>query len=242
MIKHSDHIFKNSKNPILSPSPLPHRAIPFTEIHVDHFLPALKEAIALAKKQMSEIGYQSDPPSFANTIEAMEIVGEQVDLVSSVFYNLLNAETSEKMQALAEEIGPLLANYSSDILLDTELFSRVKAVYESEKTKESSELNPEQRTLLEHSYLDFARNGAMLSSREKDKLREIDVELSKMGPHFNQNVLKATTNYFLHLQEEEDVAGLPDSLKVAAAETAKERKQEGWIFTLDAPSIIPFLK
>lgn len=244
--KNKSHTSATDSNPILKPSNYPHRAIPFHEIKEEHFLPALEEAIKVAQSQLEAIRHQSAAPDFDNTIEAMELVGEKVDLVSSVFFNRLNAETSDELQDLANQVGPLLANYSSDILLDKNLFSRVQAVHDQEKKIHGegklSSLNKEQQALLENTYSDFVRNGALLNEIQKSQLRAIDEELSKLGPQFNQNVLKATIAYELHIQKEEELSGLPDSEIEAAAQTAKERNKPGWVITLDAPSIVPFLK
>lgn len=229
-------------NPLLKRSELRHCAIPFPEIKVGHFLPALKEAIAEAKSKIEKLRDSGEQPTFSNTIEALELIGDNVDLTSSIFYNLLNADTSDELQALAEKIGPQLSNYSSDILLDAKLFERVKKVYERHGSLSLSDLTAEQQTLLENTYLDFTRNGALLTGPQKEKLRAIDEDLSKLSPQFNENVLKATMSFELHILDEKELDGLPESSLEAAAQAAKEKGKSGWLITLDAPSLVPFLK
>ncbi|MCB0384879.1 MAG: M3 family peptidase, partial [Bdellovibrionales bacterium] len=155
-----------SSNPLLHDSNLPHLAVPFPDIKLEHFLPALKESIRQAKAGIEKISKNPEPPTFANTIEAMEISGERVDLISHVYYNLLSAETSDELQALASEIGPLLSNLSSDILHDGALFLRVKSVYEN---ADRGKMSAEQITLLEDTYVDFTRNGALLDEAGKEQ-------------------------------------------------------------------------
>lgn len=228
-----------SSNPLLHDSNLPHLAVPFPDIKLEHFLPALKESIRQAKAGIEKISKNPEPPTFANTIEAMEISGERVDLISHVYYNLLSAETSDELQALASEIGPLLSNLSSDILHDGALFLRVKSVYEN---ADRGKMSAEQITLLEDTYVDFTRNGALLDEAGKEQLRKLDEELSKLGPAFNDNVLKATNAFELHITDEKELSGLPQSAIEAASHAAEEKQKSGWLFTLDAPSFMPFLK
>lgn len=221
-------------------SDLPHHAIPFPEIKNDMFLPKLKEAIAGAKKQIESIKTQPDSPTFQNTIEALETAGEDVDLVSGVFFNLLHAHTNDQLQALAQEIGPLLSAYGNDITLDADLFARIKTVFEN---RESIQLTPEQKQLLEDSYKSFVRNGALLSDKQKEELRSIDAELSKLSPQFSENVLKATNEFELWIEDTKQLAGLPESAVESAKAAAEEKGQkEKWLFTLHAPSYIPFMQ
>lgn len=233
---HSDSL---SSNPLLKTSPHPHHAVPFPEIKVEHYLPALEEAIRRAKAGIEQIKNNPEAPSFANTIEAMEMNGELVEIISHVYYSQLSAETSDELQALAARIGPLMSNFSSDVLHDAKLFARVKAVHDG---PERARLSPQQLTLLDDAYLDFARNGALLSPAQKEQLRKLDEDLSKLGPHFNDNVLKATNAFELWIKEEKELAGLPDSAREAAAHAASEKGQSGWLFTLDAPSYLAFMK
>ena len=235
--KNSQNSLKD--NPLIKHSTLPYQAVPFPDVKLEHFLPALEETISQAKERYQQIGENPEPATFANTIEAMEMTGERVDLVSHVFYNLLSAETSDELQALASEMGPRLSNFSSDVLHDDKLFARVKAVNEG---PEKASLSPEQQTLLDDTYVDFTRNGALLDGKGKEELRKLDEELSKLGPTFNDNVLKATNAFELIITDEKELSGLPESAREAAAHSAEEKGKTGWLFTLDAPSYTPFLK
>ena len=226
-------------NPLLQKFNTPFETPPFEEIKTEHFLPAIQEAIKEGKKEVNSITANSADPSFENTIEALERSGESVNLISGVFFNLNSAETNDEIQKLAREISPLLSDYSNDIMLDKELFRRIKAVHDK---KETLILSPEEKTLLDKTYKSFVRNGANLSEDKKQKLREIDKELSQLSLAFGEHVLKETNNYELEITDKKDLAGLPDHVIEAAAMTAKEKGKEGsWIFTLHFPSYIPFM-
>ena len=212
---------------------------PFSQIAKDDFLPAFKKLIEDTNKEIDSITSQSQAPTFENTVEALERTGEQLNLVSGIFFNLNSAETNDQIQQLAQEVSPLLTNFKNDLLLNKPLFNRVKAVYD--KIDDLS-LDPEQRMLLETQYKGFARNGANLSEDDKTKLRKIDADLAKLTLTFGENVLAETNVYELHITEEDDLKGLPEGAKEAAAQTAKERNKEGWVITLDYPSYIPFMK
>ncbi len=231
--------FTHSDSHPLKFSSLKHHAIPFDRLREDLYLPRLKEAIALATAQMAAIKTNPANPTFENTILALESAGEDVDLVSNVFFNQLGANTSEGLQKLAQEIGPLLANYSSDILLDDQLFARIRQVHE-----QKPKLSTEDAMLLEKYYSNFARNGALLNMAQKEELRGIDAELSKLGPSFSENVLKATNDYQMIITNRADLAGLPDSSVAAAAQAAKEKglAEGSWLFTLHAPSYLAFMQ
>lgn len=225
-------------NPLLEKSSHPYQSVPFQEIQSDHFLPALEEAITQAKKEIKAIAENPEKANFKNTIVALETSGQLVEHVSHVYFNLFSAEANEAHQKLAEVISPKLSAFSNDILLDQKLFDRVKAVYE---TRQDLELNVEEKRLLEKSYRDFARNGALLDQSQKDRLRKIDEELSELSPRFAENVLKETNAFQLVLKEKEELVGLPELAKQSAREAAKERNIEGYLFTLDAPSYIPLM-
>lgn len=228
------------ENPLLKPSPLPHKAVPFHDILPEHFLPALDVAIAAAKSKIDEIKNQEASPTFENTIVALETAGETVDHIARLFFNLNLANTNDQLQALSDQVGPKLSAYSSDILLDEKLFARVKAVYEQPTAKT---LSPEEFQLLDNTYQDFSRNGANLSPDGKTELRRIDEELSRLGPKFSENVLKATNAFAMVIEREEDLKGLPDSVRKAAALAAEKKGHSGkWVFTLHHPSYEPFLK
>jgi len=227
-------------NPLLSASKLPHGAVPFHKVRTEHYLPALKAAIAAAQQKIADIKSSGQAPHFTNTIEALEVCSEKVDWISGVFFSQLSAETNKELQTLAQEFGPLLSSFSSDIMLDSEIFSRVKAVYDR---KESENLNQEQWQLLENTYLDFVRNGALLSREKKDELREIDQRLSRLSPKFAENLLNATNAFELWLSRPEELSGLPQDAIDAARAAGKERQRPGeCLFTLQAPSYLPFMQ
>ena len=228
-------------NPILKDSLLRHRALPFPEIRPVHFLPALDQAIREARFKVEKIKANLEAPNFSNTIEALEMSDENLDRVSHLFYNLLHAHTNEELQKLAGEFGPKLSAHSSDVLLDDNLFTRIEAVYTH---RESENLNVEATQLLKDTYDNFVRNGARLDKNKQKRLRELDQRLSQLSPIFSENVLKATNAFQLHIsnKDRKDLKGLPDSSVEAAAMAARENGKEGWIFTLHAPSLIPFLK
>ena len=215
-----------------------HNTAPFSQIKIEDYQPAFEANIAKAREEVDVITSNPVTPSFENTIEALEFSGEALDRLSSIFFNLNSAETSDEMQKIAQEVSPLLTAFSNDISLDTALFKRVKAVYD---LKDNLTLTPEQATLLEKKYKSFTRNGALLSQDKKTRLREIDAQLAKIKLTFGENVLAETNNYQLHITNENDLKGLPDGTKEMAASLAKSKMLEGWVFTLDFPSYLPFV-
>ncbi|MBT8210743.1 MAG: M3 family metallopeptidase [Eudoraea sp.] len=222
-------------NPLLTPFDI----APFTQVQDKHFKPAFLAALDEARTEIQQITDQEAAPTFENTIEALEYSGQHLDRLSSLFFNLNSANTTETIQALAQEISPMLAEFSNDITLNTKLFNRVKSVYDSRK---ELNLNPEQHTLLDKKYKHFTRNGANLSDAKKKKLREIDTALAKLKLSFGENVLAETNKYELQLTRESDLEGLPESVIEGARLLAESRKKEGWVFTLDYPSYLPFMK
>lgn len=225
-------------NPLLQAYNTVFETAPFEEIKVEHFLPALEEAITAGKMEVENISNNAEQPTFENTIEALEASGELVTRVAEVFYNLNSAETNDEIQKIARDFSPKLTEYGNDIMLNAKLFERIKLVFEGDQTV----LNEEQKMLLEKTYRGFVRNGANLNDEDKNKLREIDKELSGLSLQFGENVLAETNNFELVLSKEEDLVGLPDAIIEAAAETAAEKGNEGkWIFTLHYPSYIPFV-
>ncbi|TDI71385.1 MAG: M3 family peptidase [Bacteroidetes bacterium] len=210
---------------------------PFSEINDGHFLPAIKDLIAITKKEIAAIVDDPDPPTFKNTVEALENTGMQLERATSIFFNLNSAETNPKIQEIAQEVSPLLSDFNNDLLLNEELFAKVKTVYES---RNDITLNGEQQMLLEKQYKGFSRNGANLSEEQKKTLRKIDSDLSKLKLTFGENVLAETNAFEMHVTNEADLSGLPEGAKEAAAQTAKEKGKDGWVFTLDHPSFIPF--
>ncbi len=215
-----------------------HNTAPFSQIKNEDYFPAFQEGIALAKAEIEAIVNNPEAPTFENTIEAMDYSGEVLDRLSSIFFNLNSAETNDEMQKIAQEVSPLLSEFSNDITLNPELFARIKSVYEQ---KESLNLTPEQSTLLDKKYKSFSRNGANLAEDQKNQLREIDKELSKLSLQFGENVLAETNAFQMHLTDEKDIAGLPEGTIEAARSLAKAQEKEGWIFTLDHPSYLPFM-
>ena len=207
---------------------------PFSKITNEHYKPAIEKGIEIAKKEIAEIVQNTAKPTFENTTVALDFTGEKLNRITSIFFNLNSAETNDKLQKIAQEVSPLLSEFGNDITLNEGLFKRVKAVFES---KSNLNLTPEQAMLLEKQYKSFARNGANLNEDAKNKLRKIDAQLSTLSLKFGENVLAETNAFELHITNENDLAGLPESAK----EAAKSKDKEGWIFTLDYPSYIPFL-
>lgn len=211
---------------------------PFSQIKLEDYKPAFEENIAKARAEIDAIISNPDIPTFENTIEALDFSGENLDRLSSIFFNLNSAETCDEMQKTAQEVSPLLTEFSNDITLNEDLFKRVKAVYDQ---KDSLQLTTEQTTLLDKKYKGFARNGALLSETDKLKLRKIDTELAKLKLTFGENVLAETNNYQLHITNEKDLKGLPEGVIEMAHALAKSKELEGWVFTLDFPSYLPFV-
>lgn len=211
---------------------------PFSKIKTEDFLPAFKVAIEKAKSEINAIVNNSEVASFENTIEALDYSGEELDRISSIFFNLNSAETDDAIQKTAQEVSPLLSEFSNDIMLNEELFKRVKAVYEQ---KPELELTTEQETLLDKKYKSFSRNGANLAEDKKEKLREIDKELSQLKLKFGEHILAETNKFEMLLTDEEDLSGMPDGAKEAAKQLAENKGKDGWLITLDYPSYIPFM-
>src|SRR5690606_28361363 len=211
---------------------------PFSKIQVGDFLPSIKVEIEKTRAEIDKITSNEDAPDFKNTIEALEFSGEQLERVTSLFFNLNSAETNDEIQKIAQEVSPLLSEFGNDIRLNKELFLRVKEVYDK---KDSLSLTAEQQTLLDKKYKNFSRNGANLPDDKKAKLREIDKELSKLSLTFGENVLAETNQYELHITSEEDLSGLPEGIIEAAREDAQNKNMDGWVFTLNYPSYIPFM-
>ncbi|TAF64796.1 MAG: M3 family peptidase [Cytophagales bacterium] len=227
-----------NQNPLLMPFTLAYEASPFHQIQLEHYLPAFEKAIEEAKTNIATIKTQSTF-TFANTIEALEKADGLLNRISSIFFNLNEANTSEAMQNLAQTLSPMLAAYSNDVLLDAQLFQAIEAVYAQ---KDTLSLNVEQQTLLSKTYKSFVRNGAKLLPEAKEKIREIDQELAKLSLQFGQNVLAETNEYQLVIEKASDLAGLPDEVIEVAKQTASQKgKPDCWIFTLQMPSYIAFM-
>ena len=211
---------------------------PFSKISNSDYKPAIEKAIEIAKVEIDEIIKNSEKPSFENTTVALDFSGEKLNRITSIFFNLNSAETNDEIQKIAQEVSPILSAFGNDITLNENLFKKVKSVFD---LKTSLNLSSEQTMLLDKQYKSFARNGANLNEIDKTQLREIDAKLSKLSLKFGENVLAETNAFEMHLTNEDDVAGLPESVKEAAKEIAKSKDKEGYIFTLDHPSYVPFL-
>ena len=226
-------------NPLLTESTNPYGAPAFDKIKTEHYKPAALAAIAEGKADIQKIVTNPEEPTFENTIEALEHSGRTLTKISGIFYNLLEACTNDKMQALAEELAPIATEYSMSIILNPELFQRIKTVYDN---RENLDLNEEQAKLLEETYKSFSRNGANLSDEDKAVYAKLEEELSLATLKFGKNVLAATNAFSLEITDEAELAGLPQYVRDMAAQEAKDRGKEGWVFTLDVPSYSPFMK
>ena len=227
------------KNPLLTESTLPYGAPPFDKIRHEHYLPAFEQGIAEAKAEVDAIVANPAAPDFANTIEALENAGQTLDRVSGIFYNLLEADTDDEMQQIAEELSPKMTEYEMYVSLNEPLFERIKAVY---GRRDSLGLDREQYKLLEDTYKEFVRSGALLSPSDKEKYGQYEEELALLGLQYGKNVLAATNAYTLNLTDGERIAELPSFVREAAAELAREKGQEGWTFDLSYPSYSAFMK
>jgi peptidyl-dipeptidase Dcp len=227
-------------NPLLTEWNTPFQAPPFEEIKNEHYLSAFKTAIKNAKSEIDAIVENSEKSAFENTVVALELAGKQLKRISNVFFNLESAETNDTLQAIAQEVSPLLTKFSNDLYLNEKLFAKIREV--KENISEQPELNGEQKMLLEETYSNFVRSGANLSESDKQQFREISEQLALLTLTFGQNVLAATNSYTLHVTDEKDISGLPGGIAEAAIEEAKSKDLEGWLFTLHQPSYGPFLK
>ncbi|WP_223560063.1 M3 family metallopeptidase [Chryseobacterium lathyri] len=216
----------------------PYHAAPFNGIKNEDFLPAFTELIKKSEDEINAIVSNPEAPTFENVIEALAYSGEQLDVVSNIFFNLNSAETSDEIQKIAQEVSPLLTEYSSKISQNEALFSKIKKVYDE---KEKYHLNEEQKMLLNETYKGFVRSGALLNEEDKEKLQKINMDLSLKSLQFGQNVLASTNSYFKHIINKEELAGIPEAILEQYADEAKERELEGWVVTLQYPSYIPFM-
>ena len=227
-------------NPFFADWKTPHGVPPFAQIKEEHFLPAFREGMARQKAEVAAIADAAAAPTFANTVEALERTGAFLERVGLVFGTLSGAETNPKLQAINRELAPLRAAHYDDISFNEKLWLRVKAVWEN-RAKEK--LSGEQARLLEDRYKGFVRAGAALAPAQKERMRALNAEQSKLGVQFGDRMLKATKDFALVIDQPADLAGLPDGVKAAAAQAAKKAGKEGaWVFTLDGPSLWPFLQ
>ena len=226
------------QNPFFESYNTPHNTTPFDRIRPEHFEPAVREGIKRQQAEIDAIVNNTEAPTFENTILPYEQSGELLQRAATVFDNLLSAETNDELQELAKTLMPLMNEHENNISLNGALFARIKAVYES---MDLAQLNAEQRKLTENAYSSFARNGANLNEADQARYRELTNRLSLLTLQFGDNVLKETNDYQLVLTSQEQLAGLPQSVIDAAAETATEKGVKGWVFTLQAPSYVPFM-
>lgn len=226
-------------NPLTDPFNTPYDIPPFREIKPEHFIPAIEEGITQAREDIERIINNDASPSFENTIAALDYSGEKLGVVSSVLFNLNSAETTEDIQKAAQDASPLLSAFDSEIKQNEKLFNRVKSVYENP----DKDLDQEQKMLLEKTYKSFVRSGTNLDEKQKKRFKELSIELSKLSLSFGENVLAETNDYKLVIENEKDLSGLPEDVKKRAASAAKENGHEGkWVFTLQAPSYLPFME
>ena len=226
-------------NPLLQEWNTPFNIAPFDLIKPEHYKPAVEQAIEMARLEIDNIIADPAEPDFRRTIESLERTGNRLNQITALLFNLNSADTSPELQAAAMEVSPLLTNFANDITLNPELFQKVKSVYDK---MDQLGLNAEQRILVDRKYKGFVRGGAALSDIDKDKFRAITVELSTLSLKFEENVLAETNDFTLHLTLEDELAGLPSGIREAAAALAKEKGLEGWLFTLHAPSFVPFMQ
>lgn len=229
----------NTTNPLLSEFTTEFQVPPFDEIKPEHYMPAFEKAMAEQKSEIEAIITNEEAPDFTNTIVALDASGRLLREVSSVFYSISSANTNDALDSIKTLISPLLSSHGDDISLNADLFARVKAVYEQ---KDKLNLNAVDAKLLEETYKDFTRGGANLNDEDQAKLREINKQLSLLSVQFNQNLSGDANDFKLIIENEADLAGLPEGVVIGAAETAKELGMEGkWVFTTQKPSMLPFL-
>lgn len=228
------------KNPFFEPYNTLHDVVPFDNIRLEDYEEAFMEGIRRDNEQIEKTINDPDKPTFDNTIinkdEDPDGYYDLLSRVSTVFFNLLSAETNDEMDALAQKLQPILTQHANDVRLNKRLFERIKAVHLHHRR-----LTPEEKRLLDDTYEGFARSGALLSDEDKEKLRKLSEEASMLSLQFSQNLLKEEKAYSLHITDEHDLDGLPETAREAAAMTAKEKGKEGWVFTLDHPSYGPFM-
>ena len=234
-----------NENPLIAEWNTPFEVPPFDQIKNSDFKPALLEGMKEQQKEIQELIDSKEPPTFENTIVALDNSGELLRKVSSVLYNLTSANTNDSLQALAQELAPALSEHSDNIYLNDALFQKVKTIYNQAQLShpEALKLTDEQRMLLDKTYKRFVRNGANLSKEDKEKLKSYNSELAVLSLKFGDNLLTETNDYELIIDNKDDLAGLPQELIDAAAEEAKNKGKEGkWIFTLSNASVMPFLQ
>jgi len=232
-------MINTQNNPLLGAFNTPHQTAPFNEIKTEHFIPAFHESIKKGDAEIVAIANSAEKATFENTIVVLDRAAKLLNRTAGIFYNLMGAETNDDLQQIAQEISPLLTKFQNDITLNPILFERVNELY---LNRANLNLNTEQNTLLETTYMNFIRQGANLSNEQKIRFREISTELSKLSLLFDENLLKETNTYELHITDKTKLAGLPEGVIEAAAGLAKSKEKSGWIFDLNMPSYLPFMK
>lgn len=226
-------------NPFFEVYNTPHQTIPFDKIKSEHYMPAFEEAMKQHDKEIQAIVTNTQAPSFENTIVALDNSGALLTRVSSAFFNVFGADTNDDLQKIAEQISPKMSEHSNSIILNDKLFQRIKTVYDQ---KDKLKLTPEQQTLLQNTYDDFANNGANLCEADKASYKELTTKLAMLTLNFQQNVLKETNNYQLHITDKNLLKGLPDDVLDMLAENAKKAGKNGWVITLKTTSYVPLMK
>lgn len=235
----STAMISQAGNPFFSKFNTPHETYPFDEIKVEHYVPAFEEGMKRHNAEIEAIINNPEPATFENTIVALDNSGEMLNVVAGAFYNMINAETNDELDAIAQEMAPKLSMHSNDILLNQQLFERVKAVYTQ---KDKLKLNKEQQMLLQKTYDSFADNGANLSDEDKEKYSKLSTELSALTLQFGQNVLRATNSWSMLLKDEQLLAGLPEDTKKMLADNAEKKGEKGWLLDLKPTCYVPVLK
>jgi Zn-dependent oligopeptidase len=226
-------------NPFFEKWTTKYGAVPFNDIKLEHFMPAIEQFLADARKNIEKMKQNSEKPNFANTILALETASEDLDVPVGIFYNLMSSESNNEHKALADQISPMMSQFRSEISTDSVIFDKVKTVYENRATEN---LNSEQHRLLEDVYSSFVRNGALLNNEDKQKLLEIDKKLSVLSPTFTKNVLNATNSYWYHTTDANEIIGIPENdLKIAEFRAKSKNHESGWLFNLQMPSVTPVL-
>ena len=229
-----------NNNPLINRPKHKHGAIDFDAIKLEHFMPALNHAINTAEYKLQQIKNNPSQPNFKNTLVPMETCSELMTTVASVYFNLMGAESDNKFKELAQEISPKLSAFHNSVLMDAELFKRVKYVFDN---KDSENLTIEENRIVEESYKDFTLNGALLSSSKKEKVKKIDEELSKISPKFSQNTLNATNEFTYYTEDQSELNGIPELIKNQAKELAiSKNKNNGWMLSLQMPCYIPVMQ
>ena len=226
-------------NPFFIDYKLPYEAGPFSKFKTEDYIPAVEKSIELAIDRINNIVKNNEKPNFKNTVLALETASEELDYVMSIYWHLFGSESNKDLKALAEKISPMGSKFSNDILLNTKLFNKIKYVYNN---KDTDNLDEQDLRLIDVTYKRFTRNGADLNEEKKEEIRKIDEELSLLSPKFSNNVLNAQNKFELWIDDEKNLEGLPESSITMAKEEAKQKGQENkWLFTLQYPSMGPFL-